>query len=80
MTVTRPVVGAVLHQAGCSICPSIAERFERAPGLAFEIVSLGVNRHHAREAAAAGVTRLLSLVIGGRVMHLEDRSPNEYVL
>jgi hypothetical protein len=80
MTGTPPTASAVLYHDGCSICLSIAERFERTPGLAIEIVNLGTHRHRAGEAAAAGVTRLPSLVIDGRVMRLEDHSPIEHVL
>jgi hypothetical protein len=55
---TSSAAGAVINHDGYSICLSIAERFERVPGLAIEIVNLGADRHRAREAAAAGVTRL----------------------
>jgi hypothetical protein len=70
----------VLYHDGCSICMSIAERFESVPGLPIEIVNLGIDKHRAREAQAAGVTRLPSLVIGGKVMRIEDHSPIEHVL
>lgn len=80
MTGTPSAASAVLHHDGGSICLSIAERFERIPGLALEIVNLETDRHRALEAAAAGVTRLPSLVIDGRVMRLEDHSPIEHVL
>lgn len=70
----------VLYHDGCSICLSIAERSASTPGLAVEIVNLGIDAHRAREAQAAGVTRLPSLVIGGKVMRLEDHSSIEHVL
>lgn len=71
---------AVLNHDGCAICLSIAARFDSSPGLSVELVNLGSERHRAREAIAAGVTRLPSLVIGGQVMRLEDHSPIEHVL
>jgi glutaredoxin len=72
--------GPVLYHDGCSICRSIAEAFESVSGLAIEIVNLRVDEHRAREAQAAGVTRLPSLVIGGKVMRLEDHSLIEHVM
>lgn len=72
--------GPVLYHDGCSICLSIAEKFESMPGLPIEIVNLGIDKHRAPEAQAAGVTRLPSLVIGGKVMRIEDHSPIEHVL
>jgi glutaredoxin len=71
---------SVLYHDGCAICLSIAERFASAPGLTVEIVNLCTNKHRAREAQAAGVTRLPSLVIGGQVMRLEDHSSIEHML
>jgi hypothetical protein len=74
------MAAAVLYHDGCAICLSIADRFASTPGLSVELVNLGTERHRAREAAAAGITRLPSLVIGGKVMRLEDHSPIEHVL
>jgi hypothetical protein len=74
------VAAAVLYHDGCAICLSIAERFDSMAGLSVELVNLGTERHRAREAVAAGVVRLPSLVVGGQVLRLEDHSPIEDVL
>jgi len=74
------MASAVLYHDGCSICLAIADGFASTPGLSVEIVNLDINRHRASEAAALGVTRLPSLLIGDLVMRLEDHSPIEHVL
>jgi hypothetical protein len=43
-------------------------------------VNLGIDKQRAREAQAAGVTRLPSRVIGGRGMRPDDDSPIECLL
>lgn len=74
------MASTVLYHDGCAICLAIADRFASTPGLSVEIVNLGIDRHRASEAAALGVTRLPSLLIGDLVMRLEDHSPIEHVL
>lgn len=70
----------VLYHDGCGVCLGIARTFATTPGMTVEIVDLGVDRHRAAEAQAAGVTRLPSLVIGGTVLRLEDHSDIGHVL
>ncbi|WP_147071402.1 hypothetical protein [Sulfuriferula plumbiphila] len=71
---------AILYHDGCANCLSIADSFASAPGLNVEIINLGADNRRAGEAVAAGVARLPSLVINGKVMRLEDHSPIEHVL
>lgn len=73
-------MAAILYHDGCAICLSIAGAFASAPGLQVEIVNLGADNRRAPEALAAGVTRLPSLVIDGKVMRVEDHSPIEHVM
>lgn len=71
---------AILFHDGCAICLSIAAAFASDHGLDVDIVNLGTDNSRAGEALAFGVKRLPSLVIGGKVMRLEDHSPIEHVM
>ena len=79
ITQMSPAVSFHRHDGG-AIWLSISERFAATLGLAVEIVNLGIDKQRAREAQAAGVTRLPSRVIGGRGMRPDDDSPIECLL
>lgn len=70
----------ILFHDGCNICLAIAQAFASMPEADIDIVNLGIDNSRAQEAQALGVTRLPSLVIGGKVMRIEDHSSLEHVM
>jgi hypothetical protein len=73
-------VAAILFHDGCNLCLSIAQAFASMPDASVDIVNLGIDHSRIKEAHALGVTRLPSLVMGGKVMRIEDHSPIEHVM
>jgi hypothetical protein len=72
-----------LFHDGCNICLSIEAAFLglfSANPNAFESVNLGLDTSRSAEAVRLGVTRLPSLVLGGKVMKVDDHSPIEHYL
>lgn len=73
------MAAAILHRDGGPICLCSGERFASTPALSAELVALGTERHRAREAPAAGATRLSSLSAGSAAMRLGDHPRNDHV-